>query len=201
MVEDIAPTHQNTFLCCIGHICLQWALLEQNILGVIACAENLPIDKVFTRYAGKDMLPRLNLAISLANEAKWPQRFVRPLKAIRTALQENGEGLADKRNLFVHGVHYPTANHEEFGLVMARWRGDKRDNIVGVLDAANLAQRLSLLAQEAQNVFDAYGLWKFGTQPRKDRSQEVAETKTLARSIRAQNIKRGFKLILANLRP
>jgi len=53
------PTDLNSFLAGIGHICLQWALLEQTLLGIIAAAENMPLEKTYTRFGTTDMMPAL----------------------------------------------------------------------------------------------------------------------------------------------
>lgn len=195
------PTDQNSFLAGIGHICLQWALVEQTLLAIIAAAEDSSFDKVYTRFGGLDMQPRLNMAIKLTREAKWPTRLTKPLIDIRRALQRSGENLGERRNLFVHGVHKDTAIPGEVCLTMARWSPDKRDQIVTVVDAVELANRLAQLVQEAEGVFRGYGVWKFGAEDNQDRHERIAKAKTTAGLIRAHNIKRAIKLLLANLKP
>ena len=201
MAKLLPPTDLNSFLAGIGHICLQWALLEQTVLFVIASAETLPIDKVYPRYCGLDMLPRLNMAIGLTREAKWPVRLTRPLVEIRTALQRGGGGIADRRNLFVHGVHKLTDVPGEYELTMARWGPDKRDQTVTVVDAAELANRIAQLVQKAEGVFRDYGIWKFGSEHQADRGEPIAHRVATARIIRAHNIKRALKLLFTNLKP
>lgn len=201
MAKVEPPTDQTSFLASIGHICLQWALLEQTILFIIGAAENLPIEKVYPRYGSLDMLPRLNMAINLTREAKWPVRLTNPLVEIRKALQRDGDKIAERRNLFVHGVHKPTEVPGEFELTMARWSADKRNQIVTVVDGVELANSIAQLAQKADGIFRGYGVWQFGPEYETDRSEQVAQAKAMARFIRAHNIKRAFKLLLANLKP
>jgi hypothetical protein len=189
------------FLAGIGHVCLQWALLEQTVLAIIASAEDLPFDKVYTRYGGLDMQPRISMALKLAHEAKWPVRLTKKLEGIRRALQKGGENLAEKRNMFVHGVHKAGNEPGEHILTMARWSPGKRDQAVTALDAAALANRLDLLVQEADAVFRGYGVWRFGADDNEKRGERIARTKTTARFIRAQNVKRAIKMLLANVRP
>src|SRR4051794_1451847 len=87
---------QNVFLSAIGHICLQWALLEQSVLFVIGAIEDLPMQKAYVMFAGMDMKPRLNLAIELAMQARLPHaRLIKPLMDIRKQLNRDGAGLAD----------------------------------------------------------------------------------------------------------
>lgn len=201
MTTTASIIQQNAFLSGIGHVCLQWALLEQTLLAIIGAAEDLPFDKVYTRFGSLDMQPRLNMAIKLAREDKWPPRLIKTLVEIRKALQKDGGGLAERRNLFVHGVHKDTGVPGEVSLTMARWVPDKREQIVTMHDAFDLATRLTHLVHKAESVFRGYGVWKFGAKYQADRSEQIAETKATARFIRAKQIKRGFKLILANLKP
>lgn len=198
MTQTSPPTDMNSFLASVGHVCLQWSLLEHTILFIIGMGEEMPAEKACNRFAGLDMLPRLGMAISLAEEAKWPQRYTKRLRNIRKAIQS---GLNDQRNLFVHGVHEATGVEGEFQLTMSRWKGDRRCQIVTILEASELAHQLSLLAQEAQSIFSDYGVWKFGAERYHDVFQQPAQTKAALRLIRRQNIKRGFKLIFTNLKP
>ena len=193
----IPPTDQNSFLAGIGHICLQWANIEHLLLGIIAAVDGISLQKAFTRYGGTDMKPRFNLAVALTEEAKWPRRFTKKLRDIRKEVQD----LSDRRTLFVHGAHEQTEVDGEYALTMARWKGDKRRTIVTVVDAAELATRLSQLAQDTNAVHIGYGNWKFGLKNQTYSDEDVAKGKTISRLVRAHNIKRAVKLLLANLKP
>jgi hypothetical protein len=193
---------QNAFLAAIGHICLQWALLEQSLLFIIGTIENVPIPKAYKMFAHLDMKPRLNMAILLAQEAKLPHaRFIRPLQDIRKALDKDGACLADRRNMFVHGSHQFGQNRGEYILTMSRWKGDKQNQTVTLLDAAQLIHEIILQVQKAQSVFQDYGVWKFGPEYQNDAGEQIAQTKARIRLIRAEQVKRAIKLLLANLRP
>ena len=195
------PADLNSFLAGIGHICLQWALLEQTLLGIIAAAENMPLEKTYTRFGTTDMMPRIRMAVRLTEEAKWPPHLRNRLKAIRTALQKENGGLAERRNLFVHGVHEGMNDQGEVRLTMVRWTAENREQVVTILDAAFLANRLGELAQESQSIFSDYGVWKFGPGHEVERRKHIAEAKPITRFVRAQNIKRAVKLLFANLKP
>jgi hypothetical protein len=195
------PTDQNVFLAGIGHICLQWALLEMMMLGIIATAEGIPLQKTYSRYGRWDMLDRVKFAIKLAVEARWPGRLVGRLKNIQRALQKGGDGLADQRNLYVHGAHRTTDTPGEYELTMVRWPPKQRHKVVTAADAFLIANRLSQLAEEAERICDDYGAWKFKAKPKAYRGQQVAHTKAVARLVRAHNIKRAIKLLWANLKP
>jgi hypothetical protein len=196
----IPPTDQNSFLAGIGHICLQWANIEQLLLGILAAVDGIPLAKAYTRYGGTDMMPRLNLAVALTEEAKWPRHLTQKLRDIRKEIQRNN-GLADRRNMFVHGAHERTEVDGEYALTMSRWKGDKQRQIVTIVDAAELANRLSQLAQDTNAVHVGYGNWKFGLKNQTYSDEDVSRGKTIARGVRAHNIKRAVKLLFANLKP
>lgn len=202
MAKVSPPTELAAFLASIGSVCLQWALLEQTLLLLIATAENMPLEKAYTRYGTTDMMPRVRMAIRLTEEANWPQPLQRRIKAIRTALQkEGGKGLAERRNLFVHGAHKHYYDNGEVELTMVRWARNDRAQVVTIADSAQLANRLSQLAEEAFAIFSAYCVGKDGTGDVVNRDQYIAEAKAQARLIRAYNIKRALKLLWANLKP
>jgi hypothetical protein len=190
----------NSFLAGIGHICLQWALLEQMMLAVISAAENISLEKTYSRYGRWDMLDRVKFAIALAVEARWPGHLIGRLKKIQRALQQGGDGLAQRRNLFVHGVHAMTDTPGEFQLTMARWPKNKRTEVVTVTDAYLLMNRLSQLSKEAEGVFCGYGVWKFKAEFDPNGGEQIAQAKAHARIVRTHNIKRALKLLWTNLR-
>jgi hypothetical protein len=189
-------------LAAIGNICLQWSLLEQNLLGIISGAEHMPVEKTYTRYGTTDMMPRIRMAIRLTEEAKWPVSLRNRLVAIRRALQkEGGKGLAEYRNLYVHGAHKEVFENGEVELTMVRWPASERSQIVTAEDAVQLGHRLGELAQEAHSIFCDYGTWKFDTKLSEQGRENVAQAKALSRLIRAHQIKRAVKLLFANLKP
>lgn len=161
----------------------------------------MPLEKTYTRFGTLDMQPRLNMAIKLTREANWPKRLTKPLLDIRRAIQRDGEGIAERRNLFVHGVHAETGMPTHFELTMVRWAASKRRQIVSIDEAYELANRIHQLAMQADAVFNGYGVWQFGPEAHANGDQEVAEAVTSVRLIRAHNIKRALKLLWANLKP
>lgn len=88
----VLVSEETKHFAAIGHICLQWALLEHTVLALIAAAEHMPMPKVHIIFGGLDMLPRVNMAITLARQARWPQHLVKRIEVIRKALQ-HGEDL------------------------------------------------------------------------------------------------------------
>lgn len=171
MVKPSPPTDQVSFLAGIGNICLRWALLEHTILCIIGMIVERPAERAYVRFAGLDMIPRINMAITLADEAKWPLRFTKRLRAIRKELQG---GLADERNMFVHGAHDFGERDGEFRLTMSRWKGDRMRRTVTLLEASALGNRLSLLAQEGHSIFSDYGTWKFGPDAKQETAEQIA---------------------------
>lgn len=193
---------QTAFLAAIGHICLYWALLEQTILFVISAIENVPVKKAYVVFAHLDMKARINMAILLAQDAGLPhQRFIRPLMDIRKQLDKDGSKLADRRNMFVHGAHKMGQSDGEYVLTMSRWKGDKREHTVTLVDASQLALELWVQAQKADAIYCDYGVWKFGSDPKEHGDEQIAKAKATLRLIRAYNIKRALKLLFANFKP
>jgi len=137
----------------------------------------MPLEKTYTRFGTTDMMPRIRMAIRLTEEANWPPHLRNRLKAIRTAIQKENGGLAERRNLFVHGVHESIRQNGEVTLTMARWPSANREQVVTLLDAATLAHRLSELAQESQSIFSDYGVWKFGPGHEVERHEHIAQAK------------------------
>lgn len=143
----------------IGHVCLQWALLELALLSLLAALENVPNDRAEMIFGGLDMLPRCNMAINLARHHRLPRPMIQRIEAIRKAMQG---GLSDRRNQAVHGAHAASDLPGHVRLRMVRWKGDKSIQHVSIADMFGLATELAALAQEASLIFDDYGRWKFG---------------------------------------
>lgn len=142
----------------IGHACLQWARLEMGILGVIYTIEDMPAAKGELIFGGLDMLPRINMAIKLAEYAKIPMPLQKRLKAIRKELQEH---LNERRNQVVHGAHKNMGNGETV-LTMVRWRGDKREKVITPADLYQLGAEICDLGSECWAIMEDLGTWKFG---------------------------------------
>lgn len=197
-MSDTEPPHDvHMFLAGIGHICLQWALIEQTLLAIIAAAESISLDKTYTRYGGTDMKARLNMAIRLAEEAKWPPPLLGRLRSLRKGVQKHIE----ERNLFVHGAHKGQVAPGEFELTMARWTANDRSHIRTCDDAARLVFTLAEFVEQADSIFGNYAVWKFGSQGQTNRSDKITNAKSSSRLIRRRNIKRALKLLWANLKP
>ena len=184
----------------MGIVCVQWALLEHLMLGLISCAEGTPLDLVYLKFGSLDMLPRVNMAMTLARYHKWPQPMISRIEAIRKQLQGiNGRnGLQERRNQLVHGVHKESLNPQSVSLTMVRWGEPKRTKDVSILDIADLANQLGALAQEASSIFDAYGNWKFGLSREKNGSEQFAQAKAGSGCKIVQDFKGVIKRLFGN---
>lgn len=189
----VVVSEEAKFFATIGHICLQWALLEHTVLALIAAAENMPMSKVHIIFGGLDMQPRVNMAITLAREAGWPQRLVKRIEAIRKALQRGGEDLAARRNQAVHGVHKASELPEHVSLTMVRWRGPKETQDVSLSELHQLGVRLHELSEEAWSIFEAYGVWKFKTGSPENPAQKLRESDPGVWLILKQHVKSAIK--------
>ena len=197
MSDTARPHDVNVFLAGVGHICLQWALIEQALLAIIAAAENIQLEKTYTRYGGTDMKARLGMAIKLAEEAKWSPPLLARLRRLRKEVQKHIE----ERNLFVHGAHKGEVAPGEYELTMAGWAANDRSHVRTSDDAAALVTFLAQLADEADSIFGDYGVWKFGPKGQPNRPDKIVDAKAMSRLIRRRNIKRALKLLWANIRP
>lgn len=135
----------------IGHVCLQWALLEHLLLGCIAAVEGMPLEKTYIMFGGTDMIARCGIAINLARQAKLPGTYPARLDAIRKELRG---GLQDRRNQAVHGVHASSDIPDSMRLTIAKWPEPRRHQDVSVMDLYELGKRLSELGKEADEILN-----------------------------------------------
>ena len=147
-------------MACIGHICVQWALLENNLLGLTGIISNMPIEEAYIVFGGLDMRPRLNMAVNLSRHHKLHPPLLKRLLAVRDAVSKNK--IDEKRNRAIHGVHQISEKPLHVSLTMARWSGDKRTTDVSIADLHKSGFDILDLAQEVWAIIQAYGIWKFG---------------------------------------
>jgi hypothetical protein len=191
-----APTHAARHRRQAPDLSADCCARRLAMLMLIASAENIALEKTYSRYGKLDMLDRIKMTIGLAVEARWPGGLIGRLKSIQRTLQKGGDGLAEKRNMFVHGVHAATDTPGEVALTMVRWPKNKRQQIVTLADAYLVANRLDQLVKEAQSIDGAYGAWKFKIKHETDGRQQIAQAKANARLVHAHNVKRAVKLLL-----
>ena len=182
----------------MGVVCVQWALLEHMVLAIISATENMPLDKVYIMFGGLDMLPRINMALRLSREAKWPAALTKRIEEIRVGVQGKSgrHGLQERRNQLIHGVHKASEKPHSVSLTMVRWQGPKRTQDVSVTEVYELASQLGALAQEASSIFDAYGVWKFGPSGQKNGGKQLAKTEPAAGLKIAQDFQSIIKRLL-----
>ncbi len=142
----------------IGGVCVQWALLEHLVLGMIAANEGMPSDRAYLIFGSLDMKPRLNMAILLARDAKIPNDIVKRIEDVRKALRE--EKLTDRRNQAIHGVHKASGQPDSIDLTMPRWSGSRRTQTVTVMDLFSLSTRLAELGNEIWLIGEDVQAWK-----------------------------------------
>lgn len=162
MAKPLTPGEddQAATMACIGFVCVQWALLENNLLGLLAVAQNIPIDEAAIIFGGLDMRPRLNSAILLAEHHKWRPPLLKRLRNLRDTIKK--ADLIDRRNMLVHGVHNTSEKPETFILYSPRKRGAAQHEEWTVKDAHNVGLAIHEVAMEAYAILTAYGVWKFG---------------------------------------
>ena len=142
----------------IGGVCVQWALMEHLVLGMISTNETMDLDRVYLIFGSLDMKPRLDMAINLARAAKTPAPMVQRIVAVRKALRD--ERLADRRNQAVHGVHKTCYQPDSIQLTMPRWPEPRRTETVTALELYQLSTRLSELGNEICAIGAEIHAWK-----------------------------------------
>lgn len=147
-------------MACIGHVCVQWSLLENNLLGILSAAQGIDMTEAAILFGGLDMKPRLNMAMLLARHHKWKPPLQKRLKALRQFIQD--EDLANHRNLLVHGVHKASPTPQHFMLYTPRRSGPAQETDMSILRAYEIGHTIGKAANEAWSIFDDYGRWKFG---------------------------------------
>jgi hypothetical protein len=143
----------------IGHVCLQWALLETTLMAVLNLFVKLVPEEGAVVFGGLDMLGRLNMAINLADHHKAPFPIGQELRNIRKALQN---GILDARNQAIHGAHADADEPDSVNLTMFRWPKPKRMQTKSFEDFAKLAIDIENLQRRAFGVFQHIGAWKGG---------------------------------------
>lgn len=105
-------------LAIVGFICAQWALIEEKFAKAIwfLLGVDEEVGKIVT--GGLDIRPRMNMAIRLAQKIECSPELLAGLEESRRLIQD---GLAQRRNLVVHGVH--NSNPTEGALLLELHRG------------------------------------------------------------------------------
>ncbi|MFS0737466.1 hypothetical protein ABC347_10485 [Sphingomonas sp. 1P06PA] len=156
----MTAAHDDTqlkIMSSIGHVCIQWALLEHLLLGCIAAIENIKLEKTYIMFGSADVVARCGFAINLARDANLPGHFPARLDAIRKEL--NG-GLKDRRNQVVHGVHAAADMPDAVRLTIAKWTGPRRHEVVSVMQMYELGSRLNELANSANAIQNEIFEWR-----------------------------------------
>lgn len=146
---------QTAIMACIGNICVQWALLETNILHIVGLIEQMPPDEAYIVFGGLDIRPRLNMAINLSQHHGYPTALTNQLTALRTDMKNSD--IANRRNTAIHGVHSESDAPHSMKLTMVRYPKDRRNRDMSVLDFHALGNEIQNLAVRAYSIFESYG--------------------------------------------
>ena len=184
--DDSGYSDTNKFCAMIGHVCLQWALLELNLLGLLSSLESVSTERAEILFGGLDMLPRCGMAINLARHHRLPGPMIKRIETVRKKLQS---GIADRRNQAIHGAHARSDIPGHVRLRMVRWKGAKSVQHISIKDMHDLAMEIAALASEADAIWVDYGRWKFGGHSSEHVAGEFAHTNPSIRLKIAQYIK------------
>lgn len=127
-------------LISVGNICTQWAYLEYLVANTIwwLLKVDRPTGMILT--GGLDMIPRINMAINLARHLKADRRILEALEATRKAVQG---GLADRRNIAVHGVFSSRDGSPIVTVEVHRGKGDRKRTPLPDEELSNIGKDIS----------------------------------------------------------
>lgn len=147
------------FLAGIGHVCLQWSLLELTVLSILYALKDVDHVEGDLLFGHLDLVPRLDMAIALLDHQRAPGQLVSRLKVIKEQLGRKGK-IKERRNQAVHGAHADTDVLGTYNLLMSRWRGPKKVSAVSLEDLIKLTEDIHALRLQAYGVFEALWEWK-----------------------------------------
>ena len=171
-------------MTAIGNVCLQWSRFEISILMVIFALEDIPPEKGDIIYGGLDWKPRLNMAINLAEYHKAPHSIRKRLRALRNRIRN--EDLNERRNQVVHGAQSASEGGKT-NFMMSRWPQPKKIQALSPVEIGALGTVLMEIGQEAAEIFDAIGAWKFPEHCDEDHGHPVTEPNSVSLFKLAQN--------------
>lgn len=93
--------------------------------------------------ASLDMKARGNMAYALAHQVNAPVSYRNAIKRVNTALRE---GLISRRNVAVHGIHFPSDIPNSIQIEMHRGKGGRARRTVNDAEFRNLGQEISDVA-------------------------------------------------------
>jgi hypothetical protein len=82
-------------MATVGHVCVHWALLELNLLTLLAAVENIHLDEAALLFGGLDMRQRLCKAIDVAEYHKIKPSLTKRLRVLRRAIDK--KKIVDRR--------------------------------------------------------------------------------------------------------
>ena len=147
-------------MAAIGHVCVQWALLENNLLAILATCQTIPLEEAAIIFGSLDMKPRLNHAILLTRHHRWPRPLQTRIEALRKNIDKSK--LVDRRNLIVHGVHSASDLPHSVNLYTPRRKGTAQNETWSVMDAYRIGEEVKAAALEAWDIYAEIGRIKFG---------------------------------------
>lgn len=108
----------------VGNICAVWSSIEYLVALTIWELLHLDYETGQIITGGTDMLPRLNMAIALAEQLKAGRPLITALRSLRKTLQD---GLDQRRNQAVHGVNRITKGKHLVEMHRGTFRGSPRE--------------------------------------------------------------------------
>ena len=131
---------QTNRIAQIGNVCVQWSNLEYVLATAIwlIIGVNEEAGKILT--ASLDAKNRAKMLYSLAHVYNAPVSYKNAVKRVMKALQD---GLMDRRNVAVHGVHFPSTQNDSVGIEMHRGKGGRNQRTIPNSEFASLGNDIT----------------------------------------------------------
>ena len=137
----------------IGNVCIQWSGLEYVLAVSIWIMLKLDIETGKIVTANLDAKQRATMAFALANQINAPVSYRNAIKKVMVALRD---GLIDRRNVAVHGIHFTVSQPNSVGIEMHRGKGGRAIRILENQEFHNLGNEISALTNEFASAQSEY---------------------------------------------
>ncbi len=111
----------------IGNVCVQWSNLEYALANAIWMMIGVTQEPGKILTASLDAKNRAKMLYSLAHVYNVPVSYRNAIKRVVSALQDD---LMNRRNIAVHGIHFPSQEPNSVGIEMHRGKGGRNQRTI-----------------------------------------------------------------------
>jgi hypothetical protein len=148
---------KQNFLLQTGYVCHQWSYLEYLFSKAIWHLLSLDKEMGMIVTGGMDILPRANMAITLANHKKADRALVDALKEARKSIQSR---LQDDRNRVVHGVYssHTTNPNAPVMIETHRGKGDRTRKPITAAEVHAIGKQINETSMALTTTLESFGI-------------------------------------------